>query len=399
MNETQKYFIHLLSSHLNNSPPLLNEKADWMGVFKLGELHNVTAILTTQIKRLPQEDRPEKSVINYFNQALGMTLQRYNSKALAIDKLNDVLDKAEIRRLFLKGAAIREYYPIGELRTSGDTDLYVDSENLDKSADILVENGFKLLQRTDVQNVLDFNDEEFEIKNIFDCLNSDIEEYFKSDAFDLSKCEKTGENTYILKPLYHLIYVISHFLRHLTEGGAGIRQLMDIDVLIRNADIDIDELIEIAEQLKIDKSTKALLALSKQYFNTPVDVYYIIDESLKSNLEDVILNGGVFGFAISDTGTKRLIATVSQSETSNLITRLKALLLMIFPKIIYLYRAYPYCAKHHILLPVAFFHRLFEAVFKRGKTNINSVKTIMTDDETALKIGDIIKELEIKKDF
>ena len=398
MTETQKYFIELLSSHLNNSPPPPNSSADWMGVFKLGELHNITAILCVQIKKLPFEQQPEKKIMSLFNQALGMTLQRYNTKTQAIEYLNEILDENKIRRLFLKGAAIRQLFPVGELRTSGDTDLVVDAKSLDKAADLLVDRGFKLSQRTDVQNVVFYNDEEFEIKNYIDCLNSSLEEYF-SDSFDMNKCEAIGDFIYYLKPVYHLIYIISHFLRHLTEGGVGIRQLMDIDVLLRNSDIDIDELINICAKLSIEKSAKALIALSKAYFNTPVECDYTIDEELKDSLGKVILNGGVFGFAISNPGTVRQIEIASKSENSSFALKIKSLLRLIFPEKAYLYRYYPYCAKHRILLPLAFFNRLSDAVFKRGKTNIRSVKTILTDDKTALKISDIMNELEIKKDI
>ena len=398
MTETQKYFIELLSSHLNNSPPEPNSSADWMGVFKLGELHNVTAMLSAQIKKLPPEHRPEKEAMSLFNQALGMTLQRYNTKAQAIELLNEILDESKIRRLFLKGAAIRQLYPFGELRTSGDTDLVVDKRNLDFSADKLIERGFSLSQRTDVQNVVFYNGEEFEIKNYTDCLNNSIEAYF-SDTFDKNKCDKVGEYIYYLKPVYHLIYIISHFLRHLTEGGVGIRQLMDIDVLLRNSDIDIDELIDICAKLSIEKSAKALIALSKAYFNTPVECDYTIDEALKDSLGEVILNGGVFGLAISNPGTVRQIEIASKSKSNGFALKLKSLLRLIFPKKAYLYRYYPYCARHRLLLPLAFFNRLYDAVFKRGRTNIKSVKTILTDDTTALKISDIMNELEIKKDY
>jgi hypothetical protein len=312
MNDNQKYFISLLSSHLNNSPPQpKSDSVDWMGVFKLGELHNVTAILTTQIKMLSAENKPSFKVMSYFNQALGMTIQRHSIKTESIRKLNEILNENKIRRIFLKGAAIRQFYPFGELRTSGDTDLFVDSENLNPSADKLIENGFDLIQRTDVQNVVEYNQETFEIKNIFDCLNSDIDNYFLKTAFNEDYYENQGEFSFVLKPIYHLVYIISHFLRHLAEGGVGIRQLMDIDVLIRNAEIDIDRLLLICTELGIDKSTKALLALSKQLFNTPIAQDFEIDENLKNSLISVILNGGVFGYAISNTGTKRMIQTLN----------------------------------------------------------------------------------------
>ena len=398
MNENQKYFIHLLSSHLNNSPPLPNTSADWMGVFKLGELHNVTAMLTLAIKQLPANNRPPKQIMSYYNQALGMTLQNFDTKKKAIAKLVELLDENKIRHLFLKGAAIRQYYPVGDVRTSGDTDLVVDAENLNRAADILAENGFSLKQRTNVQNVLVYNGEEFEIENYIDCVNSRCEEYF-SITFDDEKCYKFGDYSYFLKPTEHLIYVISHLLRHLTEGGVGIRQLMDVDVLIRCGEIDLKHLLDTTENLGIGKSTKALLAISKQYFDTPVDLDYVINDNLLGQLEKVIFEGGVFGFAISNPGTARLVESYSLSKKKGFTASIKAFIKMLFPGKDYFYNYYKYSEKHHILLPFAFIHRLFDAVFKRGKQNRESVKTVFGDKGTALMISDIINELEIEKDL
>ena len=394
MDKTQKYFIHLLSSYLNDSPPLPDAQADWTGVFKLGELHNVTAMLTLAIKKLPPDFKPPAKIMGYFNQALGMTLQRYENKAEGISILKNVLADNGINHLFVKGAAIRELYPYGEVRTSGDTDVIVEAKNLNKAADILCEHGFVQEQRNDIQNVLFFKDEEFEIKSYLDGVNTVCERYFE-DVFSDKSINVIG-NTYYLKDVYHLVYVISHMLRHLSIGGVGIRQLMDIDVLIRNGSVDIDEFFEIVNQLGILKSSTVLLSLAKEYFNTPIDIDFNIDEQLKASLESVMLRGGVFGFAISDHATGRLVKSINTSDNKGFKSSLKAFISMVFPSKKYLYRTYKYSDKCHLLLPVAFFHRLFDAVFKRGKSNSKAVKNLFSNNETAIMISDIINELNIE---
>ena len=393
MNDTQKYFIHLLSSHLNNSPPEPFVSADWMGVFKLGELHNVTAMLCLSIKKLSPENRPPAKTMSLFNQALGMTLQSYENKLSGIEILTDTFSQGNIKHIFVKGAAIRQYYPAGEVRTSGDTDVIIEKDNLEKTAELLIDKGFTLSQNSDVQNVMFFRDEEYEIKTYLDGVNSKCVEYFSKP---FSKCVNTEKSAYNLEPTEHLVYVISHFLRHLTVGGVGIRQLMDIDVLLRSNEIDLNRFISIVKELNIEKSANVLIALSKEYFNTPVEIGFKLDESLKNQLEDVMLNGGVFGFAISDHGTTRLIRSINSNEKAGFTSSFKALISMIFPPKKYLYNTYKYSDKCHLLLPVAFLNRLFDAVFKRGKSNSKAVKNLFSNDKTALKISDIINELNIE---
>ena len=395
MNDTERYFIHLLSSHLNNSPPLPFDSEDWMGVFRLGELHNVTAMLTLSIKKLPVENRPPEKIFNLFKQALGMTLQSYESKAAGIKILEKTLSDKGIEHLYVKGAAIRKYYPSGEVRTSGDTDIIVDKDNLNFSADYLIEKGFSLSQRNDFQNVLFYLDEEYEIETELDGVNSESEKIFKP-LFNTDKTVNTDDFTYELEPTYHLFYVISHLLRHLSFGGVGVRQLMDVDVLIRSGECDIERLLDIAESVKLKKSFMAVLTLAKQYFSTPFDIDYQLNPQLKSSLDEIILKGGVFGFAISDNSTPRMVRSINESKKSGFIASLKAFLSMIFVNKEYLYKTYKYARNHHILLPIAFFNRLFDAIFKRGKSNFKSVKGMFENNETALMISDIINELNIE---
>ncbi len=394
MDKTQKYFIHLLSSYLNDSPPLSEAQADWMGVFKLGELHNVTAMLTVAIKKLPAESRPPEKLFSLFKQALGMTIQSFENKLSGIEILTDVLSESEIKHLFVKGAAIRQYYPVGEVRTSGDTDVIVEPENLEKATNLLVERGFELSQSDDIQSVLIYNDEEYEVKAYLDGVNSDCEHYFEMPFED--KCVNTKGFAYNLDTTNHLVYIISHFLRHLSVGGVGIRQLMDIDVMLRCDDFNFELFDSVIKALNIEKSAMFLLKLSKEWFNSPIDIDFEIDEDLKESLEKIMFEGGVFGFAISDHGTVRLVHSMNSSEKKGLTASIKAFLMMLFPPKEYLYRTYKYSDKCHLLLPIAFFHRLFDAIFKRGKSNKNAVKNLFTNNDTAIMISDIINELDIK---
>ena len=395
MNDTQRYFIHLLSSHLNNSPPLPFESEDWMGVFRLGELHNVTAMLTLEIKKLPPDKRPPAKIMNLFKQALGMTIQSFEAKAAGIEILEKTLSEKKIKHLYVKGAAIRKYYPSGEVRTSGDTDVIVEKKNLNTAADYLIEKGFKLSQRNDIQNVLFYLDEEYEIETELEGVNDSGKNVF-IPLFDTDKTVNTDDYSYELEPTYHLFYVIAHLLRHLSIGGVGVRQLMDVDVLIRSGECDIERLLDIAESVELKKSYSAVLALTKSFYNTPVEIDYALNEELKAKLEEIILSGGVFGFAISDNSTPRMVKSINESKNAGFLTKLKAFLSMVFVSKDYLYRTYQYAGKHHILLPFAFFNRLFDAVFKRGKTNFKSVKGMFENDETAVMISDIIKELNIE---
>lgn len=383
MNETQRYFIDLLSSHLNNSIPSNKPSDDikWSDIFKLGELHNLTAVIALEINKLPTEQKPNAKGISYFKQALGQTVQAADLKFKAIEDMKNILSKNSINHTIIKGGAIRHLYPVPEVRTSGDTDVVIDENDKDSVKNILLDNGFELTSESVNQLVFNYLGQEFQFKTYFDCISKDDRAFFS-----LELCDNVSGTTYYLKPTYHTLYVINHFLKHLKGGGVGLRQLMDVDVLFRNEDVNLEQLLWICAQMNIEKSAKVVIALSKELFNTPVNIDYNIDEDVFSHITDIMLNGGVFGYGISDVGTVRL---------ANQGSKFKAIINMLFATKEYMYDTYMYANKHHFLLPIAYIQRFFDAVFKRGKQNRKYMKSILTDSENASLLSEIQKELDI----
>ncbi len=383
MNDTQQYFIELLSSHLNNEKPKSKPSDDikWSDIFKLGELHNLTAIIALEINKLDDKDKPNAKGISYFKQALGQTVQAADLKFRAIEDTKAILSSNNINHTIIKGGAIRHLYPVAEVRTSGDTDIVIDENDKELVKTVLLDSGFELTGESVTQLVFNYLNHEFQFKTYFDCISKDDRAYFSIDL-----CDNISGTTYYLKPLYHTLYVINHFLKHLKSGGVGLRQLMDIDVLLRNEDIDLDKLLWLCTQMGIEKSSKTVIALSKALFKTPIDFIYTIDEEVFEHITKIILDGGVFGYGISDNGTVRV---------ANQGSKTKALINMLFAPKEYMFNTYIYANNHHWLLPIAYIQRFFTAIFKRRKENTKYIKSILGDDTNANMLAQIQKELDI----
>ena len=395
MTKEQQYFLHLVSSHLNNTTPEAPIDIDLSELFEVCELQNMTALAAIELKKLLKNGAIIKEQFSPFNQVLGLTIQNYEYKTEAIEQLKKVLGENNIKHLFLKGAAIRKLYPVPEVRTSGDTDVVVSAEDFDRATSLLTHNSFRLVESTEKDNVLYYRKEQFELKPRIEYINDAIKTYFE-DTFDENKCISSGGSTYELKPLYHLVYISYHALKHITGGGIGVRQLADIDIMLRKTDIDINAYFEICKALGLEKSCKSLVALTKYYFNTPVYADININPELRDSLSEVILNGGPFGFNNSK-GTTRLYNTMAKSGNADKSITLKALLSLFIVESKTLYNSYQYAESHHILLPVAYFNRLFDAVFKRGRDNVKNIKSILSEREFAKSIGEMLSELEENK--
>lgn len=381
MTRTEEYFISLLSSHLNDEAPIPSGEIKWGDIFRIAEAQNLTAIIALEIKKLPIDAQPNDKGKSYFKQALGQTIQNTQKKQSAIDNMTKILGDAGIVHTIIKGGMLRQLYPVPEVRTSGDTDVVIDKKDKDAIKNLLITNGFKLDSESVNQLVFHYMEQEFQFKTYFDCLNKADQMHFSLDI-----CEMQQGTTYCLEPTYHLIYVINHLLKHLRGGGVGFRQLMDVDIIIRKQSIDFCKVYDVFHEMNLDKSLLVVLALSKKLFNTPVDIDYQIDDNLFDHITEIMLTGGVFGYGISNTGTVRL---------ANNGSKLKAILSMIFATKEYMYNTYMYANNHHWLLPIAYIHRWFDAIFKRGRANIKNLNSIISNNENATKLAEIKKELEM----
>lgn len=392
MTKEQEYFIELLSSHINAYTPKTQENINWKEIFDLANKHNVTAIVATQIKLLPESCRVQGKGKSYFNQFLGKTLQSYDEKIEAYNFFVKTLTDNGIKHLVVKGAVLRDLYPVKELRTSGDTDVVITKRDYEKCKEILLSNGFTLSQDTGEELDMYYNGQYFEISNTFEYINDETKCFFEN-PFDekLSYCDGY---TYYLYPMYHLVYVLYHILKHIKHGGAGVRMLLDICVLINTYDIDINEFLEIMPELKLEKSAKTILTICKKLFRLDIPFNYEIDEEMENKLIDTIISGGVFGFSNGNLGVVRLASTMNEKQTK--LSSIKAFFGMFIISKDYLMKFYPYARRHKILLPIAYLNRLFDAVFKRGKSNIKNIQSMFSkDNDNAIRLGEILNELEI----
>lgn len=397
MNE-KEYFIYLLSCHLNGEKPMTQSGIDWKEVFELAKKHSVTGIIMTEIRQLDKQYQPEKEIYSAFNQNLGFTLQVYESKISSIAKLLSVLTKAEIPHLLVKGAVLRNMYPEPALRTSGDTDVIVKDSDFLKAVEVLSENGFETESIESYVATTLFDGNRFEIHTELESINVQSKIYFSTPFDDIS--ESSGF-TYKLMPIYHLIYVITHIAHHMKIGGAGIRMIMDIDVLVRNyPDMDYNLFWNICRNINIEKTANTLFALCIKWFSTPVYSDFSFDaeenQDFYNDLSSMILDGGTFGFGNGGVGKDNLERSIGDDGKATFLTSLKALFHWIFPSFEYMKGCFLYARKHPVLIPAAWFHRLFKALFVHNKKSKGNFKEIFIGKEMSEKQHQLLTELELK---
>lgn len=386
MNENSRNFINLISCFLNNKIPE-NVEYNWEQIYKLANMHDVSGIIANEIKLLPPKLQPFGKIKSYFNQSLGLTVRAYYSRCSVKEKLCEFFNKTQIDYLFVKGCEVCAFYPQPELRTSGDIDVVVRNEDYDKLVKLVNAENFDDIRITPTTVSFKIDDFEVEIHK-----GADVYTNYFSNIFDM--CKKRGYE-YKLDNYGALLYVLLHIAKHLKSYGAGVRMLMDVDVCVRSID-DFDEqkLMNMCKNSGALKCCQMILSLCNFWFDTPVRQYMDFTENqpLITLLENCFVYGGTFGFYNKNVGSYYLIK--SANGKIGVKERIKAVLILVFPKWDIVRKEYKYSEKHNYLTPIAYINRLFDGIFRRGKHSISTVKQIMSSsDESVLNDAQVLKEL------
>ena len=295
--DTREYFVYLLSCHLNGVKPKGERRGDWQQIYEFSERNNVTAIIAYEINLLAEDCRPKGEISEAFRKSLDRTKDDFDARLCSLAVFMSTLTNAGIPHLIIKGTSIRPHYPVPALRTGADIDVIVRPTDYMRAVEVLKERGLEEIRVESSEAQMRISQDVFEIRTELENINIQSKIYFSTPFDDISEAMGC---TYKLKPIYHLLYVITHIAHHLQAGGAGIKMIMDTDVLIRNYhEIDLDEFLTLCENIHIGKTASALIALAKKWFNTPAALNFTFEDRdmnrLYSRLSKAIIGGKVFG--------------------------------------------------------------------------------------------------------
>ncbi len=388
MNNTKEYFINIINAFLNKKQAEYRSDIDYNELYKLGNIHNVCGIIAKQLMGLSSDERKQIPNLPAFRQQLGYTLISFDKKNQLAKMLINDFNNNGFEFIFVKGTAIRKLYPIPELRTSGDIDLFFKEKDYNKIYDFYLDKGYSLT-KTAKEIVIDTDGEHIELHSETDYDNP----YFK-DIFKIS--EKHSGYEYAFDSETNLLYVLTHIAKHFNHCGAGIRMFMDVDVLIRSIDsFDRDSFLKRCEEANIKTFAKAVFSICRLWFDTPIQTEFVFNHELLDIFENVIIDGGNFGFEKRQLGEYYINKSLNNDPKNNFFTKLKAIMILLFPTTNYLKTHYEYSKKHPSLLVLAWFNRLFDGIFKRGKNSANTVKQIFDSGSEAEEYKRLMNELEI----
>lgn len=360
MRQTAYDMLYFSMCALNNIKPDSKRVAevDLEKLFKMCQFNSLTAITCKALEMAGVFDRR-------FIEAKAKAIRKVLMLDAERQKICAFMEQNKIWHMPLKGVYIKEMYPEIGLRQMADNDiLYNEKYQMELQA-FMVENGYETesigVEHHDTYIKKPVYNFEMHTSLFDEVSEKEYSAYYADIKKRLVKVEDT-DYCYNFTDEDFYIYIKLHEYRHYSEGGTGLRSLMDTYVFIKSKpNLNWDYISEEMGRLEIDNYEKQSRELALKIFSG--DNADSLSEKEREMLE-YFLFSGTYG-TVKNVVENRMKKIDSQTGSASKFKYWKS---RVFPPMEY-YQVYmPFIYRHKWLLPFGWLYRTVRAVtFRRKK--------------------------------
>ncbi|MCF0120647.1 MAG: nucleotidyltransferase family protein [Oscillospiraceae bacterium] len=362
MEREHELLLTILSDHINGRDTEVITGADWDRINELALAHQVGGIVYHQCRAQLTGDAAAKLKTQY-ELSTGCYLQR----RLIIKRIEEAFTRESIGFITVKGLDVAECYPVPQLRTMGDCDIIVRTEDKEKAHAIFKELGFNDVEKGGNEWKYLMGNLEFELHDhlLYDnFVSGNALRDFAETYWDYTEETAPGSSHFILNWNYHFVYLILHLMKHFFVSGIGLRQFLDLAAVINRQELDFEWISEKLDELELLDFTKKCLGLCERWFGVELPLSERMDDEKFEELTQYVMKNGVFGFENSENDDNLVVYKIKSGGS------LRAMLWAVFPPYdnLRVTEAYAFLDGRPWLLPAAWCYRFVRGV-KNGKSS------------------------------
>lgn len=142
--ENIRLFMKILNYYIHSLPWTETISSESFGeLCYLAKIHSLMPILydvlKPQLNKLPADDTEKAQLLK--NRCMAAIAQAVHQE-ISREELQDVFGKHGLILVFFKGAQIRAFYPVPELRTMGDMDCLIKAQDQQKAHKLMLQLGY-----------------------------------------------------------------------------------------------------------------------------------------------------------------------------------------------------------------------------------------------------------------
>ena len=369
MNEINYELIYLAACALHNEKPDADrvDAADKEELLKECRFHSLTALVAYSLNAVGLK-------IEEFEQDKNLTIRNSLLFDAERKKIFQFFEENSIWYMSLKGILLKKYYPKIGMRQMSDNDILIDESRISDADAFMKENGYEF--KTSVE-AHDYGYLKKPCYN-FELHRTLVGDYHSKKWFDYykdvkSRLLKDEDNSYG----YHFsnedfyVYMKLHDYKHYSDGGIGVRSLVDDYVFNRefSDSLDYDYVDRECEKLGILEFQRKSRSLAGKLFESVSFPELSADEV---EMMEFYFSSGTYGTAANAAAAKMKKIEEETGSTS----KLRYIFRRIFPPL-EMYRVWmPFFYKHKILLPIGWAYRLLRGIFFRRSKMMSELNEI-----------------------
>ncbi len=355
------------------SRPADTQITDYRALCLLAGKHSVANLLYLALKEDPAlpDDLRQKLRSLVFGSMRQQTEQEYQAA-----RLFEALEKAGISYMPMKGMILRPLYPAPEMRISSDVDVFYDKKERQRMAEIMAALGYSCCGS-------DANHEEYLRGPVLIEMHHNLMVHYKTiDTYYQNIWDRLlpdGPHRYKMSDEDFYIYQTIHTVKHFTEGGTGIRSVLDVFVYLQaKPELDMGYIERELASIGLLDFHRTYLTLARVYFG---------GEECPDTLRDVsdyVLGSGTYGDYTHSVANK---ATAKGGKWRFYISRA-------FPRYGLMAEKYPSLRRFPPALPFYWLGRLLSVFFGRRDEVRRVVQTMNTlDPEDQKKVDGVLRHV------
>lgn len=330
MTAEQTLFLQILADYVQGRPSKFDPSVDEQQFYQLIKAQNVQGIFYVQCRDiLPPDSWLRKKLYGGFSSDVFHAVNREK----ALDKVSRLFDDAGIPFVLFKGLCVARYYLEPRLRTMGDIDLVIRTE--DRQAADAVMKGLNCGIHVDNHAVwtyyLDVVTFEIHDHIMYDPLANQFDYRAYFDQIWAYTQEENGRLA--LKPEFHFLYILTHTAKHIINRGYGIRGFLDLVFFLRGEpDMDWKWLEAQLRELQLLDFAKTCFALCKRWFGVemPLDPDPV-SEDFFASATGKMFRDGLWGHNNEENDLGDPARTARRSSAPYWVVAFKLVLKWIFP--------------------------------------------------------------------
>ena len=338
----------------------LGEKVDCKvaDCVSLAQQHGVLHLLYYAVAQSKPENKPDEELCAALKRKAYGALIREATQQRMLEELYSRFEASQIRCTALKGIVLKNLYPKPEFRFMSDIDILIDPRDAEAVRQHFEEMGCYVLtfDQSDTDLYLSPEGLNFEVKRTlrFESFNK-TSELFLDKLLSFAVPIPGYSYVSALPNEEHYAYIICHMVKHMLDGGVGVRPVMDLWVCKNHMKLDENKKNELLRELKLTKFAEEAEHLADVWFGNEEE------RPFDAELGEYILSSGSFGSA-----ENRVVDRIIHSKKG------KGRIAYVLGRLFLPYRSmcyyFPVLQKWPVLLPVFWFWRMIRAAFcRRGK--------------------------------